>query len=148
MSFRSSSISSASSAHSSLHEESEDREDAHLLENISPISFNNNKENILIKKRSNVKSTKRTTLLLLNRIADRIERNITKMPPVTTKLPGRQTNNSLSSVTGNIVIQTPSNAVASNATSTTATPPATITSTSTPSSSQPRKKNNNAKSEP
>ena len=30
-----------------------------------------------------------------------------KMPPVaTTKLPGRQTNNSLSSVTGTIVIQT------------------------------------------
>jgi hypothetical protein len=133
-----------------LHEESEGREDAHLLENISPISFNNNKENILIKKRPNVKSSssKRSTLPLLSRIAERFERNITKMPPpVTTKLPGRQTNNSLSSVTGNIVIQTPSNAVVSNATSTTATPPANNTSTSTSSSSQPRKKNN-AKSEP
>jgi hypothetical protein len=34
-----------------------------------------------------------------------------KMPPTTstaTKLPGRQTNNSLSSITGQIVIQTPS----------------------------------------
>ncbi|KAL7052395.1 hypothetical protein ACKWTF_004861 [Chironomus riparius] len=29
------------------------------------------------------------------------------MPPVTTKLPGRQTNNSLSSMTGNIMIETP-----------------------------------------
>lgn len=29
------------------------------------------------------------------------------MPPTTTKLPGRQTNNSLSSITGQIVIQTP-----------------------------------------
>lgn len=30
-----------------------------------------------------------------------------KMPPTTTKLPGRQTNNSLSSITGQIIIQTP-----------------------------------------
>lgn len=33
---------------------------------------------------------------------------ITKMPPTSTKLPGRQTNNSLSSITGQIVIQAPS----------------------------------------
>lgn len=38
---------------------------------------------------------------------DKDDSNITKMPPVTTKLPGRQTNNSLSSMTGNIMIETP-----------------------------------------
>lgn len=33
--------------------------------------------------------------------------NFTKMPPTSIKLPGRQTNNSLSSITGQIVIETP-----------------------------------------
>lgn len=38
---------------------------------------------------------------------DKDDSSIEKMPPVTTKLPGRQTNNSLSSMTGNIMIETP-----------------------------------------
>jgi len=38
---------------------------------------------------------------------DKEDSSIVKMPPVTTKLPGRQTNNSLSSMTGNIMIETP-----------------------------------------
>lgn len=38
---------------------------------------------------------------------DKDDSSIVKMPPVTTKLPGRQTNNSLSSMTGNIMIETP-----------------------------------------
>jgi hypothetical protein len=35
-----------------------------------------------------------------------------KMPPTSTKLPGRQTNNSLSSITGQIVIEPPTATVA------------------------------------
>lgn len=57
---------------------------------------------------------------------------ITKMPPV--KLPGRQTNNSLSSITGNIVIPT----LASNSQPPPPTPTTTIISNA--SSSTPRKK--------
>jgi hypothetical protein len=51
---------------------------------------NSNKENIL---HSETKVSKK-------------DRSMTKMPPTSTKLPGRQTNNSLSSITGQIVIQT------------------------------------------
>lgn len=52
----------------------------------------------MIKKKSNVKK------LVCANVESAEQNFITKMPPV--KLPGRQTNNSLSSITGNIVIQT------------------------------------------
>lgn len=58
------------------------------------------------------------------------DRSMTKMPPTSTKLPGRQTNNSLSSITGQIVIQT-------SATSSPVPPPGPSPSTSRKKKAKP-----------
>ncbi len=114
-----SSVSSAYSDNSSKipspsHENHSLNENSHLL------FSNQNKENILLNKKSSPNKLDSTN-------AESAEQNLnTKMPPV--KLPGRQTNNSLSSITGNIVIQ---QTAAANP------PPATNSNTS---SSTPRKK--------
>jgi hypothetical protein len=108
-------------------EDSDDHDDVHSIIKNSHLSFfNHNKENILIKKKSNVKK-------LIPTNVESAESFITKMPPVKLTT-GRQTNNSLSSITGNIVpVLLPASIV----------PPAvtnTNTSSSSSSSAPPRKK--------
>lgn len=68
-----------------------------------------NKENIFTRLNSQNVFTYNhiTTSTSTNSTTTDKEDSIVKMPPVTTKLPGRQTNNSLSSMTGNILIETP-----------------------------------------
>lgn len=95
--FRSSSLSSSTSSKSSCSRSffkfgNRIEEDFYSLSQKSPDNCLSNKENIL---HSNLEVGKKK----LNLTA--------KMPPTSTKLPGRQTNNSLSSITGQIVIETP-----------------------------------------
>ncbi|KAG5675631.1 hypothetical protein PVAND_005519 [Polypedilum vanderplanki] len=103
----------------------------------NPSNSRSNKENIFISDHDNQP-------FALLRATEPLE--IITMPPVSSKLPGRQTNNSLSSITGNIVIQqTPHNTSSSTtSSSTTAASAATSSTTTTTASTAGRKKKTKA----